>query len=716
MPSRTVCSAAGDLRALPCLRSRSDMHDCLPPAHFIRQRSFPSDLLPIECARICGYWDEDSYAPELPSPVMIACIDDCMNLHVIQQLFAISAAVAGTTRPMLTAAAVHSSHTCSDKHGCSCIVSALADTQEEAGTDIFADTNTLTFLRTNTMPAGIKYHEIARIRRRARFYLWNNDKLMRKLPDGSWREVPEPQVRQQLVSEIHVSTGHFGARRTAHLVRQRFWWVGLVDTVRAVVKQCHTCDRVHASLNGRNLELNPLPIMGLCYRWSCDLAGPFPLSKRGNVYVLVCVEHLSMWMECIPIPNKYASTVAYAFLHNVLSRFSAMAEVLTDGGSEFKGEFDLLLQQAHVDHRITSQACPWVNGRAERCVQTVKSSLRKMCDIEADKDDWDMQVPWILMGYRCSVQSSIRYSPYEILFARPPVIPSAYTELFSAALDFSDENLAADSIVHRAAAAQHSAVMAANNLLIAQHRDTERYRHVRSGKYEPRVVRFQTGDFVYRKQPAANTLFPSVGASIYRVVAVQQNGVVVLSGSDSATFKENMANLAPCHVQVDLAACADDLVPDAALPCEICHDPGRPDIMLLCDSCNAGYHTICLTPVLLHVPDGDWICPACTRAGVTLHDVQLRRSRTKEIRRANIKPAVNSIDPCRALDCRWCVRPASDTHPQAVWGQVQYLGEQTKPRCFVVRFSDTDIAGPMTITALKRTKWLQPPGATPTPA
>lgn len=38
--------------------------------------------------------------------------------------------------------------------------------------------------------------------------------------------------------------------------------------------------------------------------------------------------------------------------------------------------------------------------------------------------------------------------------------------------------------------------------------------------------------------------------------------------------------------------------------------------MLLCDSCDQGWHTYCLTPPLLTVPEGIWTCPDCTRAGV----------------------------------------------------------------------------------------------------
>ncbi len=33
--------------------------------------------------------------------------------------------------------------------------------------------------------------------------------------------------------------------------------------------------------------------------------------------------------------------------------------------------------------------------------------------------------------------------------------------------------------------------------------------------------------------------------------------------------------------------------------------------ILLCDSCDSGYHTACLRPPLMIIPDGEWFCPPC---------------------------------------------------------------------------------------------------------
>ncbi|VDL57317.1 unnamed protein product [Hymenolepis diminuta] len=45
--------------------------------------------------------------------------------------------------------------------------------------------------------------------------------------------------------------------------------------------------------------------------------------------------------------------------------------------------------------------------------------------------------------------------------------------------------------------------------------------------------------------------------------------------------------------------------------CEICHSPDDEANLLLCDNCDKGYHTYCLSNPLSEIPEGDWFCPEC---------------------------------------------------------------------------------------------------------
>jgi hypothetical protein len=177
--------------------------------------------------------------------------------------------------------------------------------------------------------------------------------------------------------------------------------------------------------------MHALPIMGLFYRWGVDLAGPFATSRRGNKYVMVCIEHFSKFAVLVPLLAKTAEETAYALATHVLGPYGGCGEIITDQGNEFKGEFQELLTQALIDHRTTSPDHPQADGLAERCVNTMKKALTKLCLEAGSKDIWDMLLPWVSLGYNCSPQMSTKLSPHELLFARRPAMPAAVKDQLS---------------------------------------------------------------------------------------------------------------------------------------------------------------------------------------------------------------------------------------------------------------------------------------------
>ncbi|KAL8157111.1 methyl-CpG-binding domain-containing protein 9-like isoform X2 [Apium graveolens] len=73
---------------------------------------------------------------------------------------------------------------------------------------------------------------------------------------------------------------------------------------------------------------------------------------------------------------------------------------------------------------------------------------------------------------------------------------------------------------------------------------------------------------------------------------------------------------------IDVLACAtESLLPKAPWDegvCKICGMDKHDVSVLLCDTCDSEYHTYCLNPPLVRIPEGNWYCPSCiARKGIS---------------------------------------------------------------------------------------------------
>lgn len=360
------------------------------------------------------------------------------------------------------------------------------------------------------------------------------------------------------------------------------------------------------------------------------------------------------------------------------------------------GEFDELLSSCFVDHRLTSPFHPQANGLAERVVQVVKRSLRKLCETRSTTQ-WDQQLPWVALGYRCSRQSSTGCSPYELLYARQPVLPTAVRAKMEEPLDFDDQQQAAASLLRRAEWLKERIPVAMANLKAAQHRDTLRYQQLRSKGYLPKVAAFLPGDLVYLKRPkVGSSLVIKARPTILRVKAVTPGGVVVLQDKAGTEVRHQPCQLSHCHLP-DVDDTVDRFLQgeDQDAECVVCGSADDGHVFLFCDHCNSGWHTYCCTPPLAEVPEGHFLCERCRAEGVTLGDLD-EQQRVRELQQ--VQPGAPDLFPladkrrrderAAALHGRYILKRQGQ---DGLWGVLQFKGPLARPYYFKVTYEDGSV-------------------------
>ena len=240
----------------------------------------------------------------------------------------------------------------------------------------------------------------------------------------AWVVLVPRVLRAEVLKELHagVTSGHFGERKTLSRLRQRFYWVGMRSDV---VEWCRACDVCSARKGPARKNRAPLEVYRVgapMERAAVDIAGPLPLTPRGNRYICVAMDYFTKWPEAYAIPNHEAETVAGVLVNEFFTRFGVPAELHSDQGREFESRvFRECCELLGVRKTRTTPLHPQSDGMVERFNRTLAQQLAKYC--EEDQGDWDVKLPAMLMAYRSAEHEATGFSPARLMFGRELRLP-----------------------------------------------------------------------------------------------------------------------------------------------------------------------------------------------------------------------------------------------------------------------------------------------------
>ncbi|XP_042150102.1 uncharacterized protein LOC121838101 [Ixodes scapularis] len=231
--------------------------------------------------------------------------------------------------------------------------------------------------------------------------------------------LPE-KFRQTVVALAHdsIMSGHQGINNTIGLVAEEFFWPGMQSEIRRYVRSCDVCQRTVPKGRVGKAPLGTMPTIATPFqRIAIDIIGPItPKSDSGKRYILTMVDVATRYPDAVALQSTGTPEVAEALM-DMFARYGVPEEILSDRGSNFTSdlmkEVGRLLSMRHL---LTTPYHPMCNGLVERFNGTLKQMLRRMCQ-ERPKD-WDRYLPALLFAYREVPQSSLKFSPFELLYGR----------------------------------------------------------------------------------------------------------------------------------------------------------------------------------------------------------------------------------------------------------------------------------------------------------
>lgn len=243
---------------------------------------------------------------------------------------------------------------------------------------------------------------------------------------------PDPELRQNIISEYHDSKKHIhrGINETIRRIKEKYDWPNLSRDVEIYIKSCDICSQ--CKVNRKNTDA-PLVITETpskpFERINIDLV-EIPNSPN----LMTILDEFSKFAQAYVIKNKTAKEVANKLVH-FFQHFGTPMRIHCDHGLEFNNSIIKDLAKLY-DFRLTfsSVAHPQSNGAIERFHATLLDALRAY-RLENPSASISEVIPHILLTYNNSKSSSTGFTPHELLFghtsSRPPELILNEQELIS---------------------------------------------------------------------------------------------------------------------------------------------------------------------------------------------------------------------------------------------------------------------------------------------
>uniref|UniRef100_A0A5S6Q612 RNA-directed DNA polymerase n=1 Tax=Trichuris muris TaxID=70415 RepID=A0A5S6Q612_TRIMR len=218
--------------------------------------------------------------------------------------------------------------------------------------------------------------------------------------------IPE-KARSRVLRLLHEA--HPGIVRMKALARSYVWWPRLEDDIEHMVKECSACQEAQCAPN--RAPVNPWERTEKPWsRLHADFAGAF----QWQVFLIV-VDSYSKWLDVSPVRTTSANAVIDK-LASLFATHGLAGVIVTDNGTAFTAaEFEEFAKANTIGHATVAPYHPSSNGQAERMVQTVKQTLRKIIH-----GSWSLRLSRFLLNQHLTPRTATGISPADVVMSRRP--------------------------------------------------------------------------------------------------------------------------------------------------------------------------------------------------------------------------------------------------------------------------------------------------------
>ena len=346
--------------------------------------------------------------------------------------------------------------------------------------------------------------------------------------------------RWSVINHVHQSIMHLGWDKTLEKLYEYYWFEGMAKYVRKFVENCHACGVSKASSGKIQAELHPIPKTSIPWHTvHIDITGKLSGKSDSKEYVVVLIDAFTKFVY-LHHTRKIDSLNAITALKSAIFLFGSPCRIIADQGRCFTGKlFQDFCHSKHIKLHLIATGASRANGQVERVMSTLKNMFTT---VETIGRSWQDAIGEIQLALNCTTNRVTKASPLELLIGRTA---RPYDLLLP------------DNVEEREIDISNVRQQAIREITTNAMYDKDRF-----DKTKAKVIRFNLGDFVLRKNEERNQtkLDPKFRGPLVIAEVLEGDRYILKTLDGKRSYKyshDRLRKMPDGRIPVELDVCSD---------------------------------------------------------------------------------------------------------------------------------------------------------------